>query len=153
MEHINFDRAKKQPLKTTPKSNLDKFFSKEDSKLHEIKENPTFSSDEIKNVEKYPEFNHWELFLEKHKSKYPLIVKELSKLKPLTDEQFDLNIIKRKYISEKPILELDLEEVHIFLEKMELSILDIGIMVYNLLKEKFLIKIINKYLKKNIKME
>ena len=98
-----FRSSKEQPLQTRPKSNLDKFFSKDDSKLQEIKENPTFSSDEIKKVEKYPELNHWELFLEKHKSKYPLIVEELSKLEPLTDEQFDLNIIKRNknvYIGE-----------------------------------------------------
>ena len=68
-----------------------------------INSNQLSQEKHIKKVEKYPELNHWELFLEKHKSKYPLIVEELSKLKPLTDEQFDLNIIKRNknvYIGE-----------------------------------------------------
>jgi len=47
--------------------------------------------------------NHWDLFLEKHKGKFPLIMEELKKLPPLTDEKFDLNIIERSnnlYIGE-----------------------------------------------------
>ena len=95
--------AKEDASKVLPKANLDNFFSKDDSKMNVLKEAPTFSANEIKKVEKYPVLNHWQLFLEKNKSKYPLIVEELSKLPPLTDEEFDLNIIKRNkntYIGE-----------------------------------------------------
>ena len=86
-----------------PKPNLDKFYSKDDKNLKTIKENPTFSSEELKKVEKYPVLDHWELFVEKYKNKYPLIMEELKKLEPLTDEKFDINIIKRNkniYIGE-----------------------------------------------------
>ena len=89
--------------KVAPKSNLDKFFSKDDKNLKDLKENPTFSSEEIKKIQKYPSLNHWDLFVEKHKDKYPLIMEELKKLNPLTEEKFDLNIIEKNrniYIGE-----------------------------------------------------
>ena len=96
-------RGSQDPPKVEPKQNLDKFFSWKN--LTEIKENSTFNSTEIKKSEKYPILNHWELFLEKHKNKYPFIIEELKKLKALTDENFDLNIIeniinKNLYIGE-----------------------------------------------------
>ena len=84
----------KDPLKVEPKPNFDKFFSNEPSNLKPLKENQTFSSEEIKKVEKYPSLNHWDLFIEKNKEKYPFIMEELKKLQPLTDENFDLNIIE-----------------------------------------------------------
>ena len=87
-------RGTKESLKVRPKANLDKFFSKEENITQEIKDT-TCSSNEIKKIEKYPTLNHWELFLEKYKNKYPLITEELSKLQPLTEEPFDLNIIRR----------------------------------------------------------
>ena len=83
----------KNPPKVEPKPNLDKFFSKNESNSKLLAE-PTFSSTEIQKSQKFPTLNHWDLFLEKHKSKYPLIMEELKKLKPLTDEKFDLNIIE-----------------------------------------------------------
>ena len=86
-------RGNQEPPKVGPHPNLDKFFSKSDSNLKPLKE-PTFSSSEIKKADKYPSLNHWDLFLERHKKKYPFIMEELKKLKPLTDEKFDLNIIK-----------------------------------------------------------
>ena len=81
---------------------MDKFFSKNEKNLKELKE-PTLSSSEIKKTPKFPPLNHWDLFLEKHKDKYPLIVEELKKLQPLKDEKFDLNIIEKNnnvYIGE-----------------------------------------------------
>ena len=98
---VSVFRGSQEPPKVTPKPNLDKFFSWKN--LTEIKENSTFSSSEITKIEKYPSLNHWELFLDKNKGKYPLITEELKKLKPLTDEKFDLNIIennKNVYIGE-----------------------------------------------------
>ena len=92
---VSIFRGTKERPKFESKPNLDKFFSKEGKNLNAIKDNPTFSSSEIKKVEKYPTLNHWELFLEKYKEKYPIIVEELKKLKPLTDEKFDLNIIEK----------------------------------------------------------
>ena len=100
---VSVFRGSKEPPKVEPKPNLDKFFTKDGQNLNPIKDNPTFSSEEIKKVEKYPVLNHWELFLEKYKDKYPLIMEELKKLKPLTDEKFDLNIIdinRNVYIGE-----------------------------------------------------
>jgi len=91
------------PPKVEPKPSFDNFFSKDEKKLKPINENPTFSSEEIKKVETYPTLNHWELFLEKNKDKYPLIVEELKKLEPLTEEKFDLNIFEKNgnlYIGE-----------------------------------------------------
>ena len=96
-------RGAKEPPKMEPKPNLDKFFSKDNKNLKAIKENPTFSSEELKKVEKYTVLDHWELFVEKYKNKYPLIMEELKKLEPLSDEKFDINIIKRNkniYIGE-----------------------------------------------------
>ena len=98
---VSVFRGNQEPPKVEPKPNLDNFFSWKN--LIDIKENSTFSSSEIKKVEKYPSLNHWELFLEKNKGKYPLIMEELKKLKPLTDEKFDLSIIKNNknvYIGE-----------------------------------------------------
>ena len=91
---VSVFKGAQEPPKIEPKQNLDKFFSKDDKNFKILKENPTFSSTEIQKVQKYPTLNHWELFLEKNKDKYPLIMEELKKLSPLTDEQFDLNIIE-----------------------------------------------------------
>ena len=95
-------KGTKEPPKVDPKPNLDKFFSKNEKNFKELKE-PTLSSSEIKKTPKFPTLNHWDLFLEKHKDKYPLIVEELKKLQPLKDEKFDLNIIEKNnnvYIGE-----------------------------------------------------
>ena len=96
-------RGSQEPPKVEPKPNLDKFYSKDNKAFKPVNQNPTFSSSEITKVDKYPTMNHWELFLEKHKGKFPLIMEELKKLEPLTDEKFDLNIIERSnnlYIGE-----------------------------------------------------
>ena len=100
---VNIFRGADKPPKVVPKPNLDKFFSKDSKNFKVFKENPTFSSAEIKKATKFPTLNHWDLFLEKHKTKYPFIMSELKKLKPLTDEQFDLNVIeinKNAYLGE-----------------------------------------------------
>ena len=96
---VNVSKGSQEPPKTIPKPNLDQFFSKDGNKLQIIKENPTFCSEEIKKLEKYPTLNHWELFLGKIKNKYPLITEELKKLGSLKEEQLDLIIIERnRYI-------------------------------------------------------
>ena len=100
---VNVFRGSQDPPKTIPRPNLDIFFSKDGKNLQIIKENPTFFSEEIEKVEKYPSLNHWKLFLDKNENKYPFIVKELKKLEPLNEEKFDLNIIERNrnlYIGE-----------------------------------------------------
>ena len=100
---VSIFQGAKEPPKVRPKQNILQFFGKNGDSLKKIKENPTFSSSEIKKVQKYPTLNHWDLFLEKHKGKYPLIMQELKKLEPKTDEKFDLNIIefnKNAYIGE-----------------------------------------------------
>ena len=90
---VNIMRFSQDPPKVLPKPDVSKFFSKDNTKFKAVNENPTFSSSEIRKSAKFPSVNHWDLFLEKHKAKYPLIVEELKKLKPLTKEIFDLNII------------------------------------------------------------
>ena len=91
---VTIVRGTQQPPKVDPKPNLEKFFSKDGNNLKKIQDEKTFSSAEITKVEKYPSLNHWDLFLEKYKNKYPLIVEELKKLQPLTEEKFDTNIIE-----------------------------------------------------------
>ena len=82
--------------KVDPKPDFDKFYSKDNTAFKPVDLYPTFAAGEITKQEKYPTINHWDLFLEKYKSTYPLIVEELRKLEPLTDEKFDLNIIQFK---------------------------------------------------------
>ena len=79
--------------KAVPKPNFSQFFSKSDENFHKIEENPTFSSSQITKIVKYPTLDHWEIFLDKHKAEYPLIVEELSQLGPLVDEELDLSVI------------------------------------------------------------
>ena len=91
-----------EPPKVEAKPNLDNFYGN-GSNVQLVGGNPTFSSAEIQQNQKFPVLDRWQLFLEKHKNEYPLIIEELSKLQPLTDEQFDLNIIERNrniYIGE-----------------------------------------------------
>jgi len=71
------------------------FFSKDSKNFEIIKENPTFSYEEIKKISKYPSFNHWKLFLEKYRKKYPFIINELQKLKQLDNEKLDLIEIEK----------------------------------------------------------
>ena len=72
--------------------NINSFFSKDitDFELISLNSIPTFSYEEIKLIQKYPKLNHWELFLEKNRSKYPFLINELSKLNPLDNEKLDL---------------------------------------------------------------
>ena len=84
-----------EPPKIEAKPNLDKFYTADPSILKPVTSNPTFSLAEISQNQKFPVLDHWNLFLDKYKNKYPLIVEELRKLQPLTDEQFDLSIIER----------------------------------------------------------
>ena len=96
-------KGNNEPPKVEPKQNFDKCFTNDPSGLNPVADNPTFSSADLKKVDKFPTLNHWDLFLENHKDEYPLIIEELKKLKPLTEEQFDLNIIERNgnlYIGE-----------------------------------------------------
>ena len=62
---VSVFRGNQEPPKVEAKPILDNFFLWKN--LTDIKENSTFSSSEIKKVEKYPSLNHWELFLEKNK--------------------------------------------------------------------------------------
>ena len=72
--------------------NINSFFSKDitDFELISLNSLPTFSYEEIKLIQKYPKLNHWELFLEKNRNKYPFIINELSQLNPLDNEKLDL---------------------------------------------------------------
>ena len=91
------------PPKVEPKPTFDEFYLKDNSTFKPVDQNPTFPSAELTKVDKYPTVNHWDLFLEKYKPTFPLIIDELGKLQPLTDEKFDLNIIERNgnlYIGE-----------------------------------------------------
>ncbi|HCC03803.1 MAG TPA: hypothetical protein DEP51_02955 [Clostridiales bacterium] len=96
-------RGSQDPPKVEPKPTFDEFYLKDNSTFKPVDQNPTFPSAELTKVDKYPTVNHWDLFLEKYKPTFPLIIDELGKLQPLTDEKFDLNIIERNgnlYIGE-----------------------------------------------------
>ncbi len=98
-----FKGTTQEPPKMEPKPNCEKFFSKDNSAFKPLSESPAFVLSELSTSPTYPTFNHWDLFLEKYKDTYPLIVEELKKLEPLTEEKFDVNIIKRNgntYIGE-----------------------------------------------------
>ena len=100
---VTIMRGTQKPPKVDPKPNLDKFFSKDGNKLKIIFGEKTFASAELKKSEKFKKLNHWDIFLEKLKFKYTFIAEELKKLKPLTEEKFDINIIERNgniYIGE-----------------------------------------------------
>ena len=88
-------RGSQDPPKSEPKPDVSNLYPKDESNLKPIGENPTFSAEEISKVNTYPTLNHWELFLEKYKEKYPLIVEELKKLEIISIASFDLNIIER----------------------------------------------------------
>ena len=69
---------------------INSYFSKNNKDFEIISGSPTFSYEEIKSINEYPKLDHWQLFLEKYKEKYPFIIKELEKLEPLDNEKFDL---------------------------------------------------------------
>ena len=69
---------------------INSFFSKDSKDFEIISGFPTFSFEEIKLINEYPKLNHWVLFLEKNKDKYPFIIKELEKLESLDNEKLDL---------------------------------------------------------------
>ena len=74
---------------------INSFFSKDNKYFLIINEYPTVSYEEIKKVIKYPSYEHWQIFLEKYKKKYPFIINELQKLKPLDNEKLDLVEIEK----------------------------------------------------------
>ena len=83
--------------------NINSYFSKDNSDFEIITGQPTFSYEEIKTINKYPKLNHWELFLEKNKNKYPFIISELEKLNQIDNEKLDLIEISKNdtiYIGE-----------------------------------------------------
>ena len=87
------------------KEKINSFFSKDSQNFEILNTNPTFSYEEIKQEQNniLPSLNHWQLFLEKYKSKYPYITAELEQLPPLDNEQLDLIEIhkdKNIYIGE-----------------------------------------------------
>ena len=71
------------------------FFSKDNKNFELINVNSTFSYEEIKTGKKYPLYDHWSLFLEKYKTKYPHITNELEQLEQLDNEQLDLIEIQK----------------------------------------------------------
>ena len=85
-----YKKVKKHSSYSENSPDVDLFFSKDNKNFQIIKENPTFSYEELKQVKKHPSFDHWQIFLEKYKKKYPFIVNELNKLNPLDNEKLDL---------------------------------------------------------------
>ena len=90
VEVIQYYKKAKKDLSFSEKSDINLFFSKDNKSFQIIKENPTFSYEEIKTIKKQPTFDHWQIFLEKYKKKYPFIINELYKLKQLDNEKLDL---------------------------------------------------------------
>ena len=90
------ENSTKKELTTLEKNpDVNSFFSKDNKYFLIINENPTFSYEDMKKKYKYPSFDHWQLFLEKYKKKYPFIINELQKLKPLDNEKLDLIEIEK----------------------------------------------------------
>ena len=82
---------------------INSYFSKNNTDFEIISGEPTFSYEEIKSINNYPKLNHWQLFLEKNKAKYPFIISELEKLNPIDNEKLDLVEISKNdtvYIGE-----------------------------------------------------
>ena len=96
VEVTQYENNNKKDLSSFEKNpDVTSFFSKDSKNFEIIKENPTFSYEEIKKISKYPSFNHWKLFLEKYRKKYPFIINELQKLKQLDNEKLDLIEIEK----------------------------------------------------------
>ena len=96
VEVIQNENSTKKELTNFEKNpDINSFFSKDNKYFLIINENPTFSYEEMKKKPKFPSFDHWQLFLEKYKKKYPFIINELQKLKPLDNEKLDLIEIEK----------------------------------------------------------
>ena len=96
VEVIQNENCTKKELTNFEKNpDINSFFSKDNKYFLIINENPTFSYEEMKKKPKFPSFDHWQLFLEKYKKKYPFIINELQKLKPLDNEKLDLIEIEK----------------------------------------------------------
>ena len=96
VEVTQYENNNKKDLSSFEKNpEVTSFFSKDSKNFEIIKENPTFSYEEIKKISKYPSFNHWKFFLEKYRKKYPFIINELQKLKQLDNEKLDLIEIEK----------------------------------------------------------
>ena len=76
-------------------NDINSYFSRDANNFEIITGSPTLSFEEIKEIKEYPKLNHWQLFLEKNKEKYPFIMSELEKLEPLDNEKLDLIEIKK----------------------------------------------------------
>jgi hypothetical protein len=92
-QYENSSKSEPQSFEKNP--DISQFFSRDYRNFEIIRENQTFSYEEIKKIKKYPSFDHWQLFLEKYKKKYPFIISELQKLQPLDNEKLDLVIIEK----------------------------------------------------------
>ena len=82
------NNEEKEELKNI--TNINSNLSKDNNDFEIISGTPTFSFEEIKVIKNYPKFDHWKLFLEKYKDKYPFIINELEKLESLDNERLDL---------------------------------------------------------------
>ena len=105
IKEINNNIKEKLNNKDSNIININSFFSKDntDFELISLNSTSTFSYEEIKLIQEYPKLDHWELFLEKNRNKYPFIISELSKLNPLDNEKLDLIEISKQntiYIGE-----------------------------------------------------
>ena len=89
------NNIKKEIIQSEKNIDINSFYSRDNKYFLIINENPTFSYEEMKKVIKYQSFDHWQLFLEKYKRKYPFIINELEKLKPLDNEKLDLVEIEK----------------------------------------------------------
>ena len=72
------------------KIDINSYFSKDINDFELLTGSPTFSFEELKEIQNYQELDKWELFLEKYKEKYPFIINELEQLEPLDNEKLDL---------------------------------------------------------------
>ena len=96
VEVSQYENTTKKDIPSFEKNpDINSFFSKDNKYFLIINENPTFCYEEMKKLTKYPTFDHWQLFLEKYKIKYPFIINELQKLKPLDNEKLDLIEIEK----------------------------------------------------------
>ena len=96
VEVTQYENISKKEIPSFEKNpDITSFFSKDNKYFLIINETPTFCYEELKKITKYPTFNHWQLFLENYKKKYPFIINELQKLKPLDNEKLDLIEIEK----------------------------------------------------------
>ena len=86
----NFITVDKEKEDNNIQIDINSYFSKDINDFELITGSPTFSFEELKTIQRYQKLNHWQLFLEKYKEKYPFILNELSKLEPLDNEKLDL---------------------------------------------------------------